>query len=48
MEPLLLRILRRDFPPKRELFLDVKLKNGILDERKKVETETGMPFVMEV
>ena len=28
MEPLLLRILRRDFPPNRELFLDVKLKNG--------------------
>ena len=44
MEPLLLEGLQRYFTPNRELFWDVKMKNGNIEKQKNLKSETGTPF----
>ena len=41
MEPLLLKVLHRYFPPDGKLFIDVKMKIWYSGKRKKSKTETG-------
>ena len=49
MEPLLLKGLHRYFPPNREIFWDVKLKNWDFGKKpKNQKTETGTPFATEL